>query len=104
MALFHPVRLLKSKQFEKKKMMRKKIFYLQKILWLKKTTFIVSLGANFQHKSNLVIFLKIKELSERGINIKAIKKVLEEGDLSLELDVEIIESLKDILKILKNGV
>ena len=47
MALFHPVRLLKSKQFEKKMMMKKKIFYLQKILWLKKTTFIVSLGANF---------------------------------------------------------
>ncbi len=52
-------------------------------------------------KSDLVIFLKIKELSERDLNIKAIKKVLEEGDLSLELDVEIIESLKEILKILK---
>jgi DNA-binding transcriptional MerR regulator len=52
-------------------------------------------------KSDLVIFLKIKELSERGLNIKAIKKVFEEGDLSLELDVEIIESLKEILKILK---
>ena len=52
-------------------------------------------------KSDLVIFLKIKELSERGLNIKAIKKVLEEGDLSLELDVEIIESLKEVLKILK---
>jgi DNA-binding transcriptional MerR regulator len=52
-------------------------------------------------KSDLVIFLKIKEFSERGLNIKAIKKVLEEGDLSLELDVEIIESLKEVLKILK---
>ena len=52
-------------------------------------------------KSDLVIFLKIKELSERGLNINAIKKVLEEGDLSLELDVEIIESLKEVLKILK---
>ena len=52
-------------------------------------------------KSDLVIFLKIKQLSERDLNIKAIKKVLEEGDLSLELDVEIIESLKEILKILK---
>ena len=52
-------------------------------------------------KSDLVIFLKIKELSERGLNIKAIKKVLEEGDLSLELEVEIIESLKEVLKILK---
>ena len=52
-------------------------------------------------KSDLVIFLKIKELSERGLNSKAIKKVFEEGDLSLELDVEIIESLKEILKILK---
>jgi len=52
-------------------------------------------------KSDLVTFLKIKEFSERGLNIKAIKKVLEEGDLSLELDVEIIESLKEVLKILK---
>jgi DNA-binding transcriptional MerR regulator len=52
-------------------------------------------------KSDLVTFLKIKEFSERGLNIKAIKKILEEGDLSLELDVEIIESLKEVLKILK---
>ena len=52
-------------------------------------------------KSDLITFLKIKELSERGFNVKAIKKVLEEGDLSLELDVEIIESLKEVLKILK---
>ena len=52
-------------------------------------------------KEELITFLKIKELSERGFNVKAIKKVLEEGDLSLELDVEIIESLKDVLKILK---
>ena len=52
-------------------------------------------------KGDLITFLKIKELSERGLNIKAIKKVLEEGDLSLELDVEIIESLKEVLKILK---
>ena len=53
-------------------------------------------------KSDLVTFLKIKELSEKGLNVKAIKKVLEEGDLSLELDVEIIESLKEVLKILKS--
>ena len=52
-------------------------------------------------KSDLITFLKIKELSERGFNVKAIKKVLEEGDLSLELEVEIIESLKEVLKILK---
>ena len=52
-------------------------------------------------KSDLVIFLKIKELSERGLNVKAIKKVLEEGDLSLELDIEIIKSLKEVLKVLK---
>ena len=52
-------------------------------------------------KSDLVTFLKIKELSEKGLNVKAIKKVLEEGDLSLELDVELIESLKEVLKILK---
>ena len=52
-------------------------------------------------KSDLVIILKIKELSERGLNVKAIKKILEEGDLSLELEVEIIESLKEVLKILK---
>jgi len=68
-----------------------------------KNFFIVKRISNrrmFQ-KSDLVIFLKIKELSERGLNIKAIKKVLEEGDLSLELDVEIIESLKEVLKLLK---
>ena len=53
-------------------------------------------------KSDLVTFLKIKELSKKGLNVKAIKKVLEEGDLSLELDVEIIESLKEVLKILKS--
>ncbi len=52
-------------------------------------------------KSDLITFLKIKELSEKGFNVKAIKKILEEGDLSLELDVEIIESLKEVLKILK---
>ena len=52
-------------------------------------------------KSDLVTFLKIKELSERGLNVKAIKKVFEEGDFSMELDVELIESLKEVLKILK---
>ncbi len=52
-------------------------------------------------KSDLITFLKIKELTQKGLNVKAIKKVLEEGDLSLELDVEIIESLKEVLKILK---
>ena len=52
-------------------------------------------------KPDLIIFLKIKELSERGFNVKAIKKVLEEGELSLELEVEIIESLKEVLKTLK---
>ena len=52
-------------------------------------------------KSDLITFLKIKELSEKGLNVKAIKKILEEGDLTLELDVEIIESLKEVLKILK---
>ena len=55
-------------------------------------------------KEDLIIFFKIKELSKRGLNVKAIKKILADGELSLELDVEIIESLKDILKILKNGV
>ena len=52
-------------------------------------------------KSDLITFLKIKELSQKGVNVKAIKKILEEGDLSLELEVEIIESLKEVLKILK---
>ena len=52
-------------------------------------------------KSDLITFLKIKELSKKGFNVKAIKKILEEGDLTLELDVEIIESLKEVLKILK---
>ena len=55
-------------------------------------------------KGDLITFLKIKELSNRGLNVKAIKKILAEGELSLELDIEIKESLKDILKILKNGV
>tara|TARA_B100001564_G_scaffold238065_2_gene201389 strand:- start:5884 stop:6204 length:321 start_codon:yes stop_codon:yes gene_type:complete len=53
-------------------------------------------------KEELIIFLKIKELSGQGLNVKAIKKVLEGGDLSFELDVEIIDSLKEVLKILKN--
>ena len=53
-------------------------------------------------KQELITFLKIKNLSERGLNVKAIKKVLEEGDLSFELNVEIIDSLKEVLKILKN--
>ena len=53
-------------------------------------------------KSDLITFLKIKELSERGFNVRAIKKILEDGDLSLEFDVEIIESLKEVLKILKS--
>ena len=52
-------------------------------------------------KSDLITFLKIKELSKKGLNVKAIKIVLEEGDLSFELEVEIIESLKEVLKILK---
>ena len=52
-------------------------------------------------KSDLITFLKIKQLTQKGLNVKAIKKVLEEGDLSLELDVEIIESLKEVLKMLK---
>ena len=52
-------------------------------------------------KSDLITFLKIKELSKKGLNVKAIKIVLEEGDLSFELEVEIIESLKQVLKILK---
>ena len=52
-------------------------------------------------KSDLITFLKIKELSQKGLNVKAIKKILKDGDLSLELEVEIIESLKEVLKILK---
>ena len=52
-------------------------------------------------KSDLITFLKIKQLTQKGLNVKAIKKVLEEGELSLELYVEIIESLKEVLKILK---
>ncbi len=52
-------------------------------------------------KSDLITFLKIKELSQKGLNVKAINKILEEGDLSLELEVEIIESLREVLKILK---
>ena len=52
-------------------------------------------------KEDLITFLKIKELNKKGLNVKAIKKVLEEGDLSMELDVEIIDSLKEVLKILK---
>ncbi len=52
-------------------------------------------------KQDLITFLKIKELVDKGLNAKAIKKVLEEGDFSLDLDIEIIESLKEVVKILK---
>ncbi len=52
-------------------------------------------------KEDLITFIKIKKLNEKGLNVKAIKKVLEEGELSMELDIEIIESLKEVLKVLK---
>ena len=52
-------------------------------------------------KKDLITFLKIKELTNKGLNIKAIKKVLDQGDFSLNLDIEVVESLKEILKILK---
>ena len=52
-------------------------------------------------KKDLITFLKIKEMTDRGLNIKAIKKVLDQGDFSLNLDIEVVESLKEILKILK---
>ena len=52
-------------------------------------------------KKDLITFLKIKELTDKGLNIKAIKRVLDQGDFSLNLDVEVVESLKEILKILK---
>ena len=52
-------------------------------------------------KKDLITFLKIKELNNKGLNIKAIKKVLDQGDFSLNLDIEVVESLKEILKILK---
>ena len=46
MALFHPVRLLKSKQFEKKNDDEDNLLFTKNIV-TEKTTFIVSLGANF---------------------------------------------------------
>ena len=52
-------------------------------------------------KKDLITFLKIKEMTDKGLNIKAIKKVLDQGDFSLNLDIEVVESLKEILKILK---
>ena len=54
-------------------------------------------------KKDLITFLKIKEMTDKGLNIKAIKKVLDQGDFSLNLDIEVVESLKEILKILKNN-
>ena len=52
-------------------------------------------------KKDLITFLKIKEMTDKGLNLKAIKKVLDQGDFSLNLDIEVVESLKEILKILK---
>ena len=52
-------------------------------------------------KKDLITFLKIKEMTDKGLNIKAIKKVLDQGDFSLNLAIEVVESLKEILKILK---
>ena len=53
-------------------------------------------------KKDLITFFKIKELINKGINVKAIKKVFKQGELSLEVDVEILDSLKEILKVLKS--
>ena len=52
-------------------------------------------------KEDLITFLKIKELTYKGLNVKAIKRVFKQGELSLEVDIEIVDSLKEILKVLK---
>ena len=52
-------------------------------------------------KKDLITFFKIKELTSKGLNVKAIRKVFEKGELCLEVDVEILDSLKEILKVLK---
>ena len=52
-------------------------------------------------KEDLITFFKIKELTNKGLNVKAIKEVFKQGELSLEVDVEILDSLKEILKVLK---
>ena len=52
-------------------------------------------------KKDLITFFNIKELTNKGLNVKAIKKVFKQGELSLEVDVEILDSLKEILKVLK---
>ena len=53
-------------------------------------------------KKDLITFFKIKELTNKGLNVKAIKKVFKQGELSLEVDIEILDSLKEILKVLKS--
>ena len=58
-------------------------------------------GRRMFQKKDLITFLKIKEMTDKGLNIKAIKKVLDQGDFSRNLDIEVVESLKEILKILK---
>jgi DNA-binding transcriptional MerR regulator len=52
-------------------------------------------------KEDLLSFIKINELTNKGLNVKAIKKVLLEGELSLNIDIELIASLKEVVKILK---
>ena len=52
-------------------------------------------------KEDLLSFVKINELTDKGLNVKAIKKVFLEGELSLNIDIDIIDSLKEVVKILK---
>ena len=52
-------------------------------------------------KEDLLSFIKINELTNKGLNVKAIKKVFLEGELSLNIDIELIASLKEVVKILK---
>ena len=52
-------------------------------------------------KEDLLSFSKIKELTDKGLNVKAIKKVLQERELSLNIDIKLVDSLKEVVKILK---
>ena len=52
-------------------------------------------------KKDLMMFLKIKDLSSKGMNLKAIKRKFRDGEIEINLDLEVLDSLKEVLKILK---
>ena len=52
-------------------------------------------------KKDLMMFLKIKDLNSKGMNLKAIKRKFRDGEIEINLDAEVLDSLKEIIKILK---